>query len=89
VRTYHAYHFPAERLAFSEDKTKITKCVLINFPSLLFPAERMSFSAEAEAILMDIGLTGEEAMTKALCVSILHIMVIISRLRGSPLVRTR
>ena len=82
VQTYHGYHFSAERLAFSMLKTTINKCVLMNFSSLLFPAERLSFSAEAKAVLADIGLTGEE-MTEALCVSILHIMIIISRLRGS------
>lgn len=40
-------------------------------------------------IMADIAQMGEEAMAKALCVSINHVMVIISHLRGSSLARTR
>ena len=85
-QTYHDYHFPAERLAFSVDKTRLTLCVLINFSSLLFPAERLSFSEEAKTVIEKVtGMTVSEkgVMTNALCVSIECIMVIISWLRGS------
>jgi hypothetical protein len=46
---------------------------LINFSSLLFPSDRLSFSEGAEAIFEKMTVTGEEAMTEALCVSIKHI----------------
>ena len=82
-QTHHGHHFPAQRLAFSSDWTEIIACVLLNFSSLLFPAESLSFSVEE--MLEKIIAMGKEAMTAALCVSIKHIMVIISRLRGSPL----
>ena len=49
-----------------------------------FPAERLSFSGEA--VMMEIE---GDATTNSLYVSIKHIMVIISRLRGLPLVRPR
>lgn len=63
------------------NKTKITTCVLVNFSLLLFPAEGLSFSEEAEATMKKkTGMTVTEK--EALCVSIIHIMFIISRLRG-------
>lgn len=61
---------------------------LDKLPSLSFPAESSSFSGEAKAIIEKMaGMTAteKEEMTNALCVSIKHIMVIISQLRGSPL----
>ena len=88
-QTYHDYHFPAERLAFSVEKAKIIECVLINFSSLSFWAERLSFSAEAKDIMAAMTLGGRKAMMEALCVLIKHIIVIISRLRGWPLVWSR
>ena len=68
-------------------KTKITPCVLVNFSSLFFPAERPSFSEEAQAIIEKIAVTGKDDFAAALCVLMLikYLMVIISRLRGSPL----
>ena len=88
-RTYHSYHFPAERPAFSVEKTQLNKCVLINFSSLLYRAKRLSFSEEAKATIEEIIVKGKKAMANALCVTFKYIMVIISRLRGLPLARTR
>ena len=39
--------------------------------------------------MMELFLAGEKAAAKALCVSIKHIIVMISRLKKSPLVWTR
>ena len=47
------------------------------------------FSAEARDIMMKMDMKREEVMMKVLYVSIKHIMVIVSWLKGSPLVWTR
>ena len=89
-QAYHSYLLEL-RLAFSVG-SRITKCVLVNFPSLLFPAERFSFSDEAIALIEKITkmtVTEKDAIKDALWVSIKHIIVIIPQLRGWPLVGKR
>ena len=58
-RTYHCYHFPAERLAFSmnkcmNSKIKIEPCVYITLCGYHSPAERLSFSTEAMTIIEEV-----------------------------------
>ena len=79
------------RLLFSmsAEAAEFNECVLIKLLMIVDFRLRFSSSDQAEEIVEEITTKGKEAMAKAMCVSIKHIMAIISRLRGSPLARRR
>jgi hypothetical protein len=71
-KTSRGYQFLAERLSFSSEVSRVEIAMRTR-------KEKAAFNDAA--IAAERAVTEEKAMTEALCVSIKHIIVIISRLR--------